>query len=58
VAKDAPVGFRAIRLSFEVDTDASEDQLATLRKLTERYCVVFQTLHTPPKLDLKVRVAA
>ncbi|MEV6642591.1 OsmC family protein [Amycolatopsis sp. NPDC051371] len=50
VAKDAPVGFRAIRLSFELDTDASAEQLATLEKLTERYCVVFQTLRTPPEL--------
>ncbi len=49
VAKDAPVGFRAIRLSFDLDTDASEEQLATLKKLTERYCVVFQTLRTPPE---------
>ena len=44
VDRDAPVGFKTIRLSFDLDTDASEDQLATLRKLTERYCVVFQTL--------------
>jgi uncharacterized OsmC-like protein len=49
VAKDAPVGFRAIRLSFDLDTDAGEDQLATLKKLTERYCVVFQSLRTPPE---------
>ncbi|GLY38572.1 peroxiredoxin [Amycolatopsis sp. NBRC 101858] len=49
VAKDAPVGFRAIRLSFDLDTDASEDELATLKKLTERYCVVFQSLRTPPE---------
>jgi uncharacterized OsmC-like protein len=49
VAKDAPVGFHAIRLSFDLDTDASEDQLATLKKLTERYCVVFQSLRTPPE---------
>ncbi|MFG1643064.1 OsmC family protein [Amycolatopsis sp. NPDC049252] len=49
VAKDAPVGFRAIRLSFDLDTDASEEQLATLKKLTERYCVVFQSLRTPPE---------
>jgi uncharacterized OsmC-like protein len=47
VDKEAPVGFRAIRLAFELDTDAGEDQLATLLKLTERYCVVFQTLRTP-----------
>ncbi|UOZ05813.1 OsmC family protein [Amycolatopsis sp. WQ 127309] len=49
VAKDAPVGFRAIRLSFALDTDADADQLATLKKLTERYCVVFQSLRTPPE---------
>jgi uncharacterized OsmC-like protein len=48
VAKDAPVGFQAIRLQFELDTDASEEQLDTLLRLTERYCVVYQTLaHTP-----------
>jgi uncharacterized OsmC-like protein len=51
VDRDAPVGFRAIRLSFDLDTDASEEDLATLLKLTERYCVVFQTLSTPPKLS-------
>ncbi|MEV6898985.1 OsmC family protein [Amycolatopsis sp. NPDC051372] len=49
VAKDAPVGFRAIRLSFDLDTDADPGQLATLKKLTERYCVVFQSLRTPPE---------
>ncbi|MEV5718271.1 OsmC family protein [Amycolatopsis mediterranei] len=49
VAKEAPVGFRAIRLAFDLDTDAGEDQLATLKKLTERYCVVFQSLRTPPE---------
>ena len=48
VAKDAPVGFRAIRLRFDLDTDASPEQLATLMKLTERYCVVLQTLRAPP----------
>jgi uncharacterized OsmC-like protein len=48
VAKDAPVGFQNIRLQFDLDTDASEEQLATLLRLTERYCVVYQTLaHTP-----------
>ena len=48
VAKDAPVGFRDIRLAFDLDTEASPDQLATLIKLTERYCVVLQTLtHNP-----------
>ena len=48
VAKDAPVGFKAIRLRFELDSDASKEQLATLIKLTERYCVVYQTLRNPP----------
>jgi uncharacterized OsmC-like protein len=52
VAKDAPVGFKDIRLSFELDSGASEDQLATLIKLTERYCVVYQTLRNPPPLAL------
>ena len=47
VAKDAPVGFTAIRLSFDLDTDAGEDQIATLLRLTERYCVVLQTLTHP-----------
>jgi len=46
-----PVGFSAIRLSFELDTDADGEQLETLLKLTERYCVVFQTLSTPPELS-------
>jgi uncharacterized OsmC-like protein len=53
VAKDAPVGFRAIRLRFDLDTDASPDQLATLLKLTERYCVVFQTLNSRPLLSVE-----
>lgn len=48
VAKDAPVGFREIRLRFRLDTDASEEQLATLLKLTERYCVVYQTIRGAP----------
>src|SRR6266481_6721264 len=50
VAKDAPVGFRAIRLRVDLDTDASAEQLATLMKLTERYCVVLQTLRVPPSI--------
>ncbi len=56
VAKDAPVGFREIRLSFDLDCPAQPDQIATLLKLTERYCVVFQTLNTPPKLALTHRL--
>ncbi len=50
VDKEAPVGFRDIRLSFTLDTDASEEKLAQLLKLTERYCVVFQTLNHRPEL--------
>ncbi|MBV8565367.1 MAG: OsmC family protein [Methylobacteriaceae bacterium] len=54
VAKDAPVGFREIRLAFELDTDAAQDKVDSLVKLTERYCVVFQTLARPPKLAFAV----
>lgn len=50
VSKETPVGFRAIRLLFNLDTDADGDQLAALQKLTERYCVVFQTLKTAPEI--------
>jgi uncharacterized OsmC-like protein len=52
VAKDAPVGFRAIRLTITLDTDAPDEQIATLLKLTERYCVVYQTLARPPQVEL------
>ena len=52
VDRAAPVGFKAIRLSFELETDADEDQLATLLRLTERYCVVFQTLAGSPALSV------
>jgi uncharacterized OsmC-like protein len=54
VSKEAPVGFRAIRLSFDLDTDATQDQVSTLIKLTERYCVVFQTLARPADLAVSV----
>jgi uncharacterized OsmC-like protein len=54
VARDAPVGFASIRLSFELDTDASETQLETLLKLTERYCVVLQTLRRPPEIEARL----
>jgi uncharacterized OsmC-like protein len=57
VAKDAPVGFRSIRLSFHLETDASAEQLANLLRLTERYCVVAQTLRTPPTLTVSHTVA-
>ncbi len=46
VDREAPVGFREIRLSFDLSSDATEEQLATLPRLTERYCVVYQTLAT------------
>jgi uncharacterized OsmC-like protein len=52
VAKDAPVGFRDIRLRISLDSDASEEQLATLMRLTERYCVVYQTLMKPPPIEV------
>jgi uncharacterized OsmC-like protein len=58
VAKDAPVGFKAIRLRFELDTDASQEQLATLLKLTERYCVVAQSLRQVPQFSVSSRPAA
>ena len=54
VAKDAPVGFREIRLTFDLDTDATQEQIDSLIKLTERYCVIFQTLAKPPKLGLAI----
>jgi uncharacterized OsmC-like protein len=52
VDRDAPVGFAAIRLSFELDSAASPDELDALLKATERYCVVYQTLARPPQLSL------
>jgi uncharacterized OsmC-like protein len=51
VSKEAPVGFRAIRLAFELETDASDEDLDTLLRLTERYCVVYQTLVRGPSLS-------
>jgi uncharacterized OsmC-like protein len=52
VSKDAPVGFRSIRLSFDLDTDASAEQIETLLRLTERYCVVYQTLAHPAEMAI------
>jgi uncharacterized OsmC-like protein len=52
VSKEVPVGFKTMRLHFDLDTDASEEQLATLLKLTERYCVVYQTLAQPPQVEV------
>lgn len=58
LSKEVPVGFRSIRLEFTLDTDASEEQLATLLRLTERYCVVYQTLARPPALAVSRKRAA
>jgi uncharacterized OsmC-like protein len=58
VSKDARVGFQNIRLLFTLDTDATEDQLATLLRLTERYCVVYQTLAHPPALAVHLNNAS
>ncbi len=55
VAKEAPVGFAQIRLRFDVDTDAPQDKLDQLLKLTERYCVVYQTLKSGPAVDVTMR---
>jgi uncharacterized OsmC-like protein len=57
VAKDAPVGFRAIRLRFDLDTDASQDKLDQLLKLTERYCVVYQTIKSGPPVEVRLNRA-
>ena len=54
VDRDAPVGFSAIRLSFELDSEADAEQLATLERLTERYCVVYQTLVSAPALTTAI----
>lgn len=51
LVKDVPVGVTDIRLRFEIDSDAGDEQLQTLLKLTERYCVIFQTLRAPPRLS-------
>lgn len=54
VDKEAPVGFRAIRLRFDLESDASDEELATLQRLTERYCVVLQTLASSPELSVSL----
>jgi uncharacterized OsmC-like protein len=58
VSNDAPVGFRAIRLAMQVDSDAAPDRLAKLAELTERYCVVYQTLRSGPPVQLALRQGA
>jgi uncharacterized OsmC-like protein len=57
VAKDAPVGFAQIRLRFDLDTDAPQDKLDQLLKLTERYCVVYQTIRNGPPVDIQLQRA-
>jgi uncharacterized OsmC-like protein len=54
VSKEAPIGFTSIRLAFDLDTEASAEQIQTLVRLTERYCVVFQTLAHPAELSISV----
>jgi uncharacterized OsmC-like protein len=56
VSKDVPVGFKQIRLHFDLDTDATDEQIATLLRLTERYCVVYQTLSHPAEISVLHRV--
>jgi uncharacterized OsmC-like protein len=58
VTEGVPVGFKEIRLRFDIDTDAPQDQLVQLLELTERYCVVFQTIQSSPKTDLQLNRAA
>jgi uncharacterized OsmC-like protein len=58
LSKEAPVGFKNIRLHVTLESDASEEQLATLLRLTERYCVVYQTLAHPPAMSIARRAAA
>src|SRR5256886_8513257 len=57
VSKEVPVGFQQIRLRFDLDTDATEEQLTTLLRLTERYCVIYQTLIHSPKIDISHQVS-
>ena len=56
VSKDVPVGFKQIRVHIDLDTDATEEQIATLLRLTERYCVVYQTLSKPAEISVLHRV--
>lgn len=57
LGKDIPVGFRSIRVRFDLDADAPPEKIATLTNLTERYCVVYQSLRSGPSLSLEVKVA-
>jgi len=57
VDRDTPVGFERVRLNFELDSDADDEQRQTLLKLTERYCVVLQTLKRPPEFEVTLSAA-
>jgi uncharacterized OsmC-like protein len=57
VSKEAPVGFSTVRLAFDLDTEATAEQIQTLVRLTERYCVVYQTLAHPPQLTMTAGLA-
>ena len=57
VAKDAPIGFRAIRLDFKLDTPEPQERIDTLLKLTERYCVVLQSIQQPPRVTARIQTA-
>ncbi len=57
VSKDVPVGFQRIRLYFDLDSDANEEQLDTLKRLTERYCVVYQSLRLPPEIEVSLQTS-
>lgn len=57
VAREVPVGFQRVHLHFDLESDASEEQLATLIRLTERYCVVYQTLRNPPSIEVSCAAA-
>jgi uncharacterized OsmC-like protein len=56
VNRDVPVGVQRLRISYELDTDATPEQISTLLQLTERYCVVYQTLINPPQIEVSHRV--
>jgi len=58
VSKEVPIGFQRIRLLFDLETDATEDQLSTLIRLTERYCVVYQTLRCAPEIEVSHRATS
>jgi uncharacterized OsmC-like protein len=58
VSKEVPIGFQSIRLRFDLETDATEEQLSTLIRLTERYCVVYQTLRSSPEIEISHRSTA